>query len=844
MEKNNGVMKELIIIILVKINFKNDLILNFKIKFKMSFKTLTSKQKLALDYMVKGENVFLTGPSGTGKSLVISTFKRQCGLSRKIGITSTTGMSAILIGGSTVHSFLGIGLGNGSVDSIVKNIKMKPFFKKRWVELDTLIIDEVSMLSPELFDKLEEVARILRRKIPKRMLKKSEEKEPPFGGMQIILTGDFLQLPVVQSDNFCFEARSWKNCVTHTVNLTEIMRQTDNEFQEVLNDLRYGNVTERAVSLLNSRTNVKLENKDGIKPTKIFTTNYSVDNLNFQELEKLEDPDIFQYDIEVKLEGFHKDYIEKIEKIKKNCIAPETLQICKNAQVMLLYNLDLECGLANGSRGIVTGFVNDFPKVCFVNGEERIIDYHTWEIIEGDKKLASVSQLPLKLAWAITVHKCVRDNTIIFSEFGLLKISELSSLFGNQEQGTIVKTGFNVMTTDGFSDCSQIYKGKVEDTIRVTTSLGYVLEGSLRHPVLINNGNFEWKLMPLLNIGDCVSLRNNLQCFGTTEEVSVDTSYILGFINQYPRFHKNFYKIQGIFKKEFNCNQPYNFNCETKLKNYGISKFNIPYKIRNSTKNIQKSYLQGIFDCYAKISKKSLYIDGLSYSLTIEIQIMLLNFGIISKRKFKRLYICSPYHFNINVGFRDKVLSRLSNNYFKINILNQYDCKIPKGEQLISRIVEIVEGFCFSGDEYVQNVNRCEKILNGLIQPTYFDFIYLMENIVIEPQNLKFINDIVAQYKNNIFYDKIVSIDCKKGQLYDVYIPTIHNFIGNGFINHNSQGCTLDMAEVNLKNVFTHGQTYVALSRVKNKEGLNIEEIDFNCIKAHPKAVEFYKMME
>jgi ATP-dependent DNA helicase PIF1 len=412
----------------------------------MSLQILTAKQKIALDYMVKGENIFLTGPSGTGKSLVISTFKERCGTRKKIAVTSTTGMSAVLIGGSTVHSYLGIGLGNGSIDSMIKSIKSKPYIKKRWIEIDTLIIDEISMLSPELFDKIEAIARILRRKSPKKMLKnEDDEKEPPFGGIQLILTGDFLQLPVVQSDNFCFEALSWNRCITHTVNLTEIMRQVDTDFQEVLNDIRYGIVSERAVDLLSSRINVKIENRAGVKPTKIFTTNYSVDNLNFQELEKLDEQFIFQYDMEVKLSGFHKDAIQVIEKIKKNCLAPETLQLCRNAQVMLLSNLDLDYGLANGSRGIVTGFINDFPNVCFVNGEERVIDHHVWEITEGEKKIATVSQIPLKLAWAITVHKCVKDNTIIFSQFGLLKISELYSLFEKeQKQKTLIETNFNI----------------------------------------------------------------------------------------------------------------------------------------------------------------------------------------------------------------------------------------------------------------------------------------------------------------------------------------------------------------------------------------------------------------
>jgi ATP-dependent DNA helicase PIF1 len=811
----------------------------------MSLESLTEKQRIALDLMIKGENIFLTGPSGTGKSLIISTFKKLCSHTRKIGVTSTTGMSAILIDGTTVHSFLGIGLGNSTVENMVKNIKMKPYLKKRWNELDTLIIDEISMLSPELFDKLEEVARILRRKSPKRIMKHTQEKEIPFGGIQLILTGDFLQLPVVQNDNFCFEAKSWKSCINNIINLNEIIRQTDREFQEVLNDIRYGNVTERAKNLLNSRVNVKMENKDGIIPTKIFTTNNCVDELNFQELEKLEQPDIYQYDMEVDLKGFHKDYLQVVEKIKKNCLAPETLQLCKNAQVMLLYNLDLESGLANGSRGVVIGFINDFPNVLFLNGQERVIDYNTWEISEGDKKIASITQIPLKLAWAITVHKCVKDDTFIPCEFGLIKISELSSLYKkDQQQKTLINTNFNIMSIDGYSNCSQIYKGEIEDTIRITTSLGYVIEGSFRHPLLTYDGNFSWKLLPDLVLGEYITLKNNFQSFGKDNFISSDLSYILGYFNKYPIIPKNFYKLQQYFKRQYNNTDPYDSEIKNNLYKFGISKFNIPYNVRLSSKNIQKSYLQGIFDCYGKITKSSLYLDNLSYSLIIEIQNMLLNFGIITKRKFRKLYICSPYYFNNIIGFKDIKLNQLSFKYFKYNILNQFGLRIPKGKEVIKRLFNSSLGFVFSTPENTLNQNRLNKLFLGILKPTYFDLIYILQNLLFIPEKYNQIEDILIQNINNIFYDKIVNIQFKKSQMYDLYVPFNHTFVGNGIINHNSQGCTLDIAEIDLKNVFTHGQSYVALSRVKSKEGLNIKEIDFNSIKAHPKAIEFYKNIE
>lgn len=357
-----------------------------------------------------GNHRFLLGDETvTHNSFTISKYYDQAVQkygSKSVFKTSSTGVSAILIGGKTLHSWAGIYLGKGTVDELIR--KMTFPAKKRWKMVKVLFIDEISMIHPDLFDKLEKIARILKR-VPK-----------PFGGIQVIISGDFMQLPVVKSDKFCFEAQTWDKVVDYTVNLNKIIRQKDVKFQKILNEIRNGDISDENIEILNSRVNVQLTNEYGIEPTVLYPKNYHVDNLNNEKLNKLlETEKKYTYTAKYVVTQNHTnmsnfEIIEKIKKIDQRTL--DDMVLCKGAQVVFKINIDVNEGIANGSRGIVVDFVkfesettnNEvvYPIVQLLNGTKHItvpVDF----IYEIDKEYKVVkTQIPLKLAWASTIHSC------------------------------------------------------------------------------------------------------------------------------------------------------------------------------------------------------------------------------------------------------------------------------------------------------------------------------------------------------------------------------------------------------------------------------------------------------
>jgi len=360
---------------------------------------LNDEQEKAFNLFVGGKSLCLTGPAGTGKSHIIKHITKYCIANNKVfAITALTGVAASLVSGQTIHKWTGLGLIDKNVSESVTKIKSLPDALKRWKDINTLVIDEISMMDQDLFEKLNLIAQKVR------------GNKQFYGGIQVIFCGDFAQLGPVKSTGFAFESTIWlENLNSSTVLLTRVQRQDNPVFIKLLSEIRLGKVTKTTKAYLDSCIidDLSEANTGAIKPTMLYPHRKTAETINANKLAELEYPKKTFKAVDNKYDFSKRGPVSVTKQdmlsLEERC--PDEIVLCEKAQVMLTVNLDVESGLVNGSRGIITSFQNGMPVVLFDNTLEVKITCQSFESnITG--AIVTRSQIPLILAWAMTIHKC------------------------------------------------------------------------------------------------------------------------------------------------------------------------------------------------------------------------------------------------------------------------------------------------------------------------------------------------------------------------------------------------------------------------------------------------------
>lgn len=378
------------------------------------YESLNDTQRSIFDGYRSGMNMFITGPGGSGKSYLIKTIVDDAiNLDKRIAVTAMTGCAAVLLNcnAKTLHTWGGLGIVKGDVFTVVNRVAGNKYKKKNWKNTDILIVDEVSMMSKKMFNILNAVAQRVR------------NDSRPFGGMQVIFSGDFYQLPPVSNTNdidahpddgaFCFQSEEWNDVFPIQVLMSQIYRQKDDTYRKILQGIRLGRLEPHMIETLKSRVDIPHEDRIGdVRPVRLLPVRSKVDVVNNMELDAIRCPERqYKYSIERKVQTGAKTSKPPSKQQLEFAVATalkqgrfeRVLRLKEGAQVMCTMNLDLERQICNGTTGIVKTLTDRHVTVELSSGQEYTFGVHEWEsdIIEG----LVFKQIPLVLAYALTIHK-------------------------------------------------------------------------------------------------------------------------------------------------------------------------------------------------------------------------------------------------------------------------------------------------------------------------------------------------------------------------------------------------------------------------------------------------------
>lgn len=402
---------------------------------------LSPEQRHAYLQFTKGENLFITGPGGTGKTrLVKHLIEYAKSNDKNLPVCAMTGCAAILLecNARTLHSWSGIKLAKQSADVVVSSVLKNKTVLKAWKSAQGIILDEVSMLSKKVFEIIEEIARRARR------------NPLPFGGMQVVFTGDFFQLPPVgthgdpDTNKFCFESPIWNTVFKphNHIQLETMFRQSDPLYIEILQQIRHGRLDTDKAEILKGYVHRKYDESanNGCIPTKLFALRSKTDYVNTMMFQKINEPEYVYNAIRKTDCMFHldstkpftpeeahncaylseKEIEHELDYMLNNLQCNQVLRLKKGAAVMCTVNLDMENSICNGSQGVVIDFINTntppLPVVRFSNGITKTIQPKYWQSEEFPK--IAIGQYPLCLAWALTIHK-IQGATLTMAEMDI-----------------------------------------------------------------------------------------------------------------------------------------------------------------------------------------------------------------------------------------------------------------------------------------------------------------------------------------------------------------------------------------------------------------------------------------